>query len=69
MLERGLTAVALVAELLAQDALVQAVAGIEQHLHRDRMVHADVDVAHRAHLGVIGDRRDRPPLGIEHADA
>ena len=26
-------------ELLAQDALVQAVAGIEQHLDRDRRVH------------------------------
>src|SRR5690348_9061400 len=45
----------LVAELFAEDALVETVARIEQHLHRHGMIHADVDVADRAHLGVIGD--------------
>ena len=66
MLERGRRC-ALVAELLAQDALVQAVAGVEQHLHRDRVVHANFHIADRADFGVVGDGRDRPPLGIEHA--
>ena len=28
------------------------------------MVHADVDRAHRAHLVVIGDRRDRALVGL-----
>ena len=32
------------------------------------MIHADIDVAHRADFGVVGDRGDRPAAGIEHLD-
>src|SRR5262245_11680120 len=65
----GRRAIASVTELLAQDTLVEAMTGIEQHLHRDRMVHADVDLAHRAHLGVVGDGGHWSTLGIEHLDS
>ena len=33
------------------------------------MIHGDVDRAHRAHLVVVGDRRDRALLRLEHDDA
>ena len=48
----------LVPELLAQDALVEAVARIEQQVHLDRVVHVDVDRADGAHF-VMG----RIPIG------
>ena len=47
-----------VAELLAQDALFQAVAGVEQHAHRDGLVGQHLDAADVAHLVVVGDRGD-----------
>ena len=55
-------------ELLAQDALVQAVTGVEQHRDRDRTVHHDLDRLHRAHLVVIRNGGDRPLVGLEHID-
>ena len=55
-------------ELLAQDALVQAVAGIEQHLHRDRCGPSGCRPRGRAHLVVVGDGGDRALLGFEHLD-
>src|SRR5262245_19851932 len=56
----------LVAELLAQDALFQAVAGIEQHAHRDGLVREHLDAGNIARLVVVGDRRDRALVRIEH---
>src|ERR1700729_3037744 len=56
------------AELFAQDALVEAVAGIEQHVHGNAVIHADLDGAHRAHLVVVGDGGDRALVGFEHLD-
>ena len=56
-------------ELLADDALIQAVAGIKQHVHSDGVIHVDVHRAHRAHLVVIGDRRDGAFSRLEHFDA
>jgi len=44
-----------VAELFAQDALFQAVAGIEQHPHRDGLVGEHLDAADIARLVVVGD--------------
>jgi hypothetical protein len=38
------------------------------NVDRDRIVHADLDLAHVAHLGVVGDRGDRAALRVEHAD-
>src|SRR6266566_3635124 len=58
-----------IAELLAQNALVEAVPRIEQHLHGDAVIHLDVDRADRAHLVVVGDRGDRTLLRLEHVDA
>src|SRR5262249_24136485 len=43
-----------VAELLAQDAFFQAVAGVEQHAHRDRLVGEHLDTDDVARLVVIG---------------
>src|ERR1700731_1623449 len=57
-----------VSELLAQNALVEAVAGIEQHGHIDAVIHADLDGPHRAHLVVVGDGGDRALVGFEHLD-
>src|SRR5580693_6531276 len=52
-----------VTELFAQDALVEAVAGIEQHVHVDAVIHADLDGAHRSHLVMVGDGGDRALFG------
>src|ERR1700688_5172748 len=57
-----------VSELLAQNALVEAVARIEQHVHGDAVIHADLDGADRAHLVVVGDGGDRALFGFEHLD-
>src|SRR5260370_14079576 len=56
------------AELLAQDALFQAVTGIEQHPHRDRLVGKHLDATDVARLVVIGHRRDRAFVALEHLD-
>src|SRR6185312_17546374 len=56
------------AELLAQDAVVEIVSGIEQEIDRDAVVHRHVDAADRAHLVVIGDGGDRTLLRLEHFD-
>ena len=55
-------------ELLAQNAFVEAVAGIEQQIDRNVMVHLDIDAAHRTHLIGIGDRGHRPFVGILRLD-
>src|SRR5262245_48135616 len=55
-----------IAELLAQNPLVEAVAGIEQHLHGDAVIHVNVDGTDRTNLVVIGHRGDRPLLRLEH---
>src|SRR6266699_6149303 len=57
-----------VSELLAQDALFQAVAGIEQHPHRDGLVGKHLDAADIAGLVVIGDGGDRAFFALEHFD-
>ena len=58
----------LIPELLAQDAFVEAVTGIEQHVHGGRVIHADLDRADGSHLVVIGDGGDRPLVAFEHVD-
>src|ERR1700738_1045117 len=58
----------LVPELLAQDTLFQAVAGVEQHSPRDGLVGQHLDPADVARLVVIGDRRDRALVALEHFD-
>ena len=55
-------------ELLAQDPLVQAVSGVEQQARRNAVIHLNFDRAHSTHLVVIGDRRDRTLLGLDHFD-
>src|SRR5690348_12493684 len=47
-----------VPELLAQNALFEAVAGVEQHPHRDRPVGQNLDAADVAHFVVISHRRN-----------
>ena len=54
--------------MLAQDALFQAVAGVEQHPHRDGLVGEHLDAADVARLVVVGDRRDRALVALEHLD-
>ena len=55
-------------ELLAQDALFQAVAGVEQHPHRDGPVGKHLDPADVARLVVVGHRRHRALVALEHLD-
>src|SRR5262245_8261453 len=55
-------------ELLAQDALFQAVAGVEQHAHRDGLVGEHFDPDDVARLVMIGDRRHRTLVRVEHLD-
>src|SRR5580700_8740450 len=57
-----------VSELFAQDALVETVAGIEQHVHVDAVIHADLDGADRTHLVVVGDGGNGALFGFEHLD-
>jgi len=57
-----------VPELLTQDSLVEVVAGIEQHMHGEIMVHADLDRAYGAYLVVIGNRGDRALDRLAHLD-
>ena len=52
-------AAASIAELLAQDALVQAVAGVVHHDEVERAVDRDLDRDDVVDLGVIGDGADR----------
>ena len=56
-------------ELLAQDALFQAVAGVEQHPHRDRLVREHLDTADVADLVVVGHGRDRPLVAFQDLEA
>src|SRR6185437_1030410 len=56
------------AELFAQDAFVEIMTGVEQHVERYRMIHADIDAAHRTHLVVVGDGRHRALFGLHHLD-
>src|ERR1700730_6852864 len=58
----------LVPELLAHDTLFQAVAGGGQHRHRDGLVGQRLGPADVARLVVIGDRRDRALVALEHFD-
>src|SRR6267142_4906021 len=55
-------------ELLAQDAFLEAVTGIEQHPHRDRLVGQHLDAADIAHVVMVGGGRDRTLLALEHLD-
>src|ERR1700682_1262892 len=66
--EVRVTSLKSMAELLAQDVLFQAVAGIEQHPHRDGLVGKHLDAADVARLAVIGPRRDRSFVALEHLD-
>src|SRR4051794_12986269 len=54
-------------ELLHGDALVERMLGIEQQSEDVGAVDADVDRGDVADLDLVGDRRDRPLAGIEHA--
>ena len=55
-------------ELLAQDALVEAVAGVVQHDEVDAAVHRDVDALDAAELGVVGDRARRAQQRLDDVD-
>src|SRR4051795_4476726 len=44
-----------VPELLAQNAFLEAVAGVEQHSHRDGLVGQYLDAADVAHFVMVGD--------------
>src|SRR3984957_3345057 len=57
-----------ISELLAQDTLFQAVAGIEQHPHRDGPVRQHLDPADVARLVVVGYGRHRAFVALEHFD-
>jgi hypothetical protein len=57
-----------VSELFAQDPFVEAVMRIEQEMHIDVVIHADLDGTHRAHLIMIGNGGDRTFGGFEHFD-
>src|ERR1700754_3862660 len=59
---------ALIPELLAQDSFFQAVAGVEQHPHRNGLVRDHLDAADIARLVMVGDRRDRALFALEHFD-
>src|SRR6478672_12341791 len=59
---------ALVPKLLAQNALVQVMPGIKQHVHRHIAVHADIDATHATNFVVIGDGGNRALAGFEHFD-
>src|SRR2546430_13738943 len=55
-------------ELLAQDAFLEAVTGIEQHPHRDRLVGQHLDAADIAHVVMVGGGRNRALFTLEHLD-
>src|SRR5437867_8061071 len=55
-------------ELLAQDAFLEAVTGIEQHPHRNRLVGQHLDAADVAHVVMIGGGRNRTLFVLEHLD-
>jgi hypothetical protein len=55
-------------ELLAQNALVEAVARIEQQVHADAVVDVNLDRMDPAHFIAIGDGGDRTPLRLQHDD-
>ena len=55
-------------ELFAQDALFQAVAGVEQHPHRNAPVRNHLDAADVAGLVVVGDRGHGTLFALEHFD-
>ncbi len=53
-----------VEELFLQDALIQAVARVEEHRHGDAAVFGDIDAADFPNLDVVGNRAYRSPLGF-----
>src|SRR5205814_5118997 len=55
-------------ELLAQDAFLEAVTGIEQHPHRDRLVGQHLDALDVAHVVMVGGGRNRALFALEHLD-
>ena len=57
-----------VPELLAQDPLVQAMAGVVQHDEIDVPVHGDMDPRHVAEFGMVGDRAHGPVLRLQDVD-
>src|SRR6476620_7787662 len=57
-----------VAELLAQDAFVEAVAGIVQQPQIDAAIHRHPHARHIAKFRVVGHRADRPFLGFQNLD-
>src|SRR5581483_4314341 len=58
-----------VAELLGEDALIQAVAGIEHHEEVDLARLLDLDAHHEARLGVVGDRTHGALVGLQNVEA
>jgi hypothetical protein len=57
-----------ISELLPQNPLVEAVAGVVEHDEIDRAVDLDLDADDVVDLDVVGDRADRALLGFEHLD-
>ena len=55
-------------ELFAQDAFIEAAAGVVQHDEIDTAVHADVHALQATKLGVVGNRARRAQHGFEHFD-
>src|SRR5262249_51921275 len=55
-------------ELLAQDAFVEVVARIEQHVDRNSVIHGDIDAADRPHLIMVGNGGNRTLLGVHDLD-
>ena len=56
------------AELLAQDALVKAVAGIMKHDEVDAAIHGDIHPLHAAEFRVVGHRANRAVFRLENFD-
>src|SRR5262249_14246269 len=57
-----------VSELFAQDAFIEVVSRIEQHVHAGLEVHGDVDAVHMANFVVIGDGGHRTLARFQHFD-
>src|SRR5271163_2183519 len=58
----------LIAELFAEDPLVERVARIMQQDERRRLVHRDLDFDHAADFEVVGGGGDRALVGFHHLD-
>src|SRR6185312_14149249 len=55
----GLTLATSVYELLGEDALVEAMSGVEKHRRGDRAVFGDIDMRHVAHFKIVRHGADR----------